>query len=84
MTLRSLVTDCWKQEFFKTKYKEEMEAHPELEELEEGGASGSTAPSVAESTPQPTSSSGTRIKIITSAARAEANGAKSVAQSDDD
>ena len=67
-----------------------MEAHPELEELEEGGTTGSAAPSAAESTPQP---SGTRIKIITSASRgagagagsgAGANGASSAAQSDEE
>lgn len=63
-----------------------MNAHPELEELEEGGTTGSAAPSAAESTPQP---SGTRIKIITSASRGAGagtgvNGARSAAQSDEE
>ncbi|KAK0765644.1 hypothetical protein N5P37_001581 [Trichoderma harzianum] len=67
-------------EFFTQKYQEELDAHPELLELEEGGKAGSAAPSGNGSTPQP---SGTRIKIISSAAR-EANGARSAAQSDED
>lgn len=64
--------------------QEELDAHPELQELEYGG--GSKAGSAAlsgngESTPQP---SGTRIKIISSTARNSetANGSKSAAQSD--
>ncbi|RFU78038.1 snf2-family atp dependent chromatin remodeling factor snf21 [Trichoderma arundinaceum] len=67
-------------EFFTKKYQEELDAHPELLDLEEGGKAGSAAPSGNGSTPQP---SGTRIKIISSAAR-EANGARSAAQSDED
>ncbi|UKZ63307.1 uncharacterized protein TrAtP1_004537 [Trichoderma atroviride] len=66
-------------EFFTKKYQEELDAHPELLDLEPSKA-GSAAPSGNGSTPQP---SGTRIKIISSAAR-EANGARSAAQSDED
>ncbi|KAM0512615.1 hypothetical protein ACHAPE_008639 [Trichoderma viride] len=66
-------------EFFSKKYLEELDAHPELLDLEPSKA-GSAAPSGNGSTPQP---SGTRIKIISSAAR-EANGARSAAQSDED
>ncbi|KAJ2971649.1 hypothetical protein NQ176_g7585 [Zarea fungicola] len=68
-------------DFFTTRYQQQLEAHPGLLELEAGGkASSSVAPSVADSTPQP---SGTRIKIITSSAR-EGNGARSAAQSDEE
>lgn len=63
--------------------QEELDAHPELQELEYGGSkAGSAALSGnGESTPQP---SGTRIKIISSTARNSetANGSKSAAQSD--
>ncbi|KID90960.1 SNF2-family ATP dependent chromatin remodeling factor snf21 [Metarhizium guizhouense ARSEF 977] len=74
------------EEFFNKKFQEELEAHPELQELEEGGSkAGSAAPSgQGASTPQP--SGGTRIKIISSSARASeaVNGAKSSAQSDEE
>lgn len=74
------------QEFFNKKFQEELDAHIELQELEEGGSkAGSAAPSgQGPSTPQ--TSSGTRIKIISSSARASeaANGTKSAAQSDDE
>lgn len=56
-------------EFFNKQYDEQLEAHPELKELEEGARS-EAAPSTTDGTPQP---SGTRIKLISSAAR-EANG----------
>lgn len=65
--------------------QEELDAHPELQELEEGGSKAeSIAPSGnnGESTSQPT---GTRIKIISSSIRnseAAANGIKSAAHSD--
>lgn len=68
------------QEFFNKKYQEELDAHPELQALEEGGSGPSVTPSVAASTPQP---SGTRIKIITNSNR-ESNGARSTAQSDEE
>jgi hypothetical protein len=74
------------QEFFDKKLQEELEAHAELQELEEGDSkAGSAAPSgQGVGTPQP--SSGTRIKIISSSARASeaANGTKSAAQSDEE
>ncbi|KFH48894.1 Chromatin structure-remodeling complex subunit-like protein [Hapsidospora chrysogenum ATCC 11550] len=54
-------------EFFKAKYQEELDAHPELAELEGGSKTGSVAPSGNEDTPQP---SGTRIKLISSSSRA--------------
>ncbi|KAG6002460.1 hypothetical protein E4U21_003026, partial [Claviceps maximensis] len=71
-------------EFFTKKMQEEFDAHPELQELENGGSKAeSIAPSGnGESTPQPT---GTRIKIISSSIRnneAAANGVKPVAHSD--
>lgn len=65
-------------EFFNKKYDEELAAHPELKELEEGAVGESAAPSTTDGTPQP---SGTRIKIISSAAR-EANGARPAAPSE--
>ncbi|OAQ89205.1 SNF2-family ATP dependent chromatin remodeling factor snf21 [Purpureocillium lilacinum] len=73
-------------EFFTAKYREELEAHPELQELENGGKAGSAAPSGNGGTPQP---SGTRIKIISSSAReaaaaAAANGSKTNGQSDEE
>lgn len=58
-----------------------MEAHPELQDLEDGGKAGSAAPSGSGGTPQP---SGTRIKIISSSTREAANGAKSSVQSDEE
>ncbi|KAK5990117.1 Chromatin structure-remodeling complex subunit snf21 [Cladobotryum mycophilum] len=67
-------------EFFVKKYQEELDAHPELVDLEESGKAESVAPSAGGGTPQP---SGTRIKIISSAAR-ETNGARSAAQSDEE
>ncbi|KHN99495.1 SNF2-family ATP dependent chromatin remodeling factor snf21 [Metarhizium album ARSEF 1941] len=73
------------EEFFNKKFQEEIEAHAELQELEAGSKAGSAAPSgQGTSTPQP--SGGTRIKIISSNARASeaANGAKSSAQSDEE
>lgn len=54
------------QTFFKEKFQEELDTHSELRELENGGKSGSAAPSGASETPQP---SGTRIKIISNSAR---------------
>ncbi|ODA79984.1 hypothetical protein RJ55_02942 [Drechmeria coniospora] len=70
-------------EFFSTKLDEELEAHSELQELEEGGGKqGSAAASGSGGTPQP---GGTRIKIISSSAReAAANGSRPSAQSDED
>lgn len=68
------------QEFFNKKYQEELDAHPELQALEDGGPGPSVTPSVAASTPQP---SGTRIKIITNSNR-ESNGPRSAAQSDEE
>ena len=74
-----------RQDFFTKKYQDELEAHAELQELEEGGtkAATSAAPSGNGGTPQP---SGTRIKIISSSARNSeaANGTKSSAQSDEE
>ncbi|QPH01581.1 hypothetical protein C2857_005784 [Epichloe festucae Fl1] len=70
-------------EYFTKKMQEELDAHPELQELEDGGskAGSTTLSGNGESTPQP---SGTRIKIISSTARNSeaANGSKSAAQSD--
>ncbi|KAH8176166.1 bromodomain-containing protein [Sarocladium implicatum] len=62
--------------FFKEKYEEELSAHAELQELEDGGKSSSVAPSGTSETPQP---SGTRIKIISSAKKEEANGSNDAA-----
>ncbi|KAM4054589.1 bromodomain-containing protein [Hirsutella rhossiliensis] len=65
------------EELFNKKCQEEMDAHPQLHELEEGsradGLSGSGG------TP-----GGTRIRIVSSGAREAANGARSTAQSDED
>jgi len=69
-------------EFFKTKYQEELSAHPELQELEDAAKAGSAAPSGSGGTPQP---SGTRIKLISSSHRdRETNGGSTAAQSDED
>ncbi|RSL97917.1 hypothetical protein CDV31_012816 [Fusarium ambrosium] len=68
------------EEFFNTKYQEEMAAHAELQELEEGGNESSVAPSGSGGTPQP---SGTRIKLISSSSR-EPNGGSTAAQSDEE
>ncbi|KAK7430039.1 transcriptional regulator [Neonectria magnoliae] len=68
------------QEFFNTKYQEQLAAHPELQELEGGGKDSSLAPSGSGSTPQPT---GTRIKLISSSSR-EPNGGSTAAPSDED
>lgn len=70
------------QEFFNTKYQEELDAHPELQELEEGGNAGSSAPSASAGTPQPTSA--TRIKLISSSSKEAANGGTTTTQSDDE
>ncbi|KAF5668906.1 putative component of SWI SNF global transcription activator complex [Fusarium heterosporum] len=67
-------------EFFNSKYQEQLAAHPELQELEEGAKDSSVAPSGSGGTPQP---SGTRIKLISSSAR-EANGGSTAAQSDEE
>ncbi|KAF9771133.1 hypothetical protein IL306_011235 [Fusarium sp. DS 682] len=67
-------------EFFNSKYQEELAAHPELQELEEGGKDSSVAPSGSGGTPQP---SGTRIKLISSGSK-EANGGSTAAQSDEE
>ncbi|KAI5465669.1 chromatin remodeling complex SWI/SNF, component SWI2 and related ATPase [Mariannaea sp. PMI_226] len=77
------------QEFFNNKYQEELAAHPELVELEEGGKDSSVAPSGTSSTPQP---SGTRIKLISSSSKEqreqkeqkEQNGGSTAAQSDEE
>lgn len=69
-------------EFFTKKLQEELEAHPELQQMEGGSKAGSAAPSGnGVNTPQ---AGGTRIKIISSSARNSevANGTKSAAQSD--
>ncbi|KAF7546962.1 hypothetical protein G7046_g9153 [Stylonectria norvegica] len=68
------------EEFFNTKYQEELVAHPELQEIEDGGKDDSVAPSGSGGTPQPTS---TRIKLISSSSR-EPNGGSTAAQSDED
>jgi ATP-dependent helicase STH1/SNF2 len=73
-------------EHFNAKYQEELVAHPELQELEEGGKDSSVAPSGSGGTPQP---SGTRIKLISSASKEqreqrEQNGGSTAAQSDED
>ncbi|OAA38107.1 SNF2-family ATP dependent chromatin remodeling factor snf21 [Metarhizium rileyi] len=74
------------EEFFSKRLQEELDAHPELQELEDGGSkAGSAAPSSqGASTPQ--ASGGTRIKIISNSARISeaANGAKSSAPSDEE
>ena len=67
------------QEFFNSKYQEELTAHPELQELEEGGKDSSVAPSGSGGTPQP---SGTRIKLISSGSREPNGGGSTAAQSD--
>ena len=69
------------QAFFKEKYEEELNAHVELQELEDGGKSSSVAPSGTSETPQP---SGTRIKIISSAKKEEANGSSDAATKHED
>ncbi|KAF4417734.1 component of SWI SNF global transcription activator complex [Fusarium acutatum] len=67
-------------EFFNSKYQEELVAHPELQELEEGVKDSSVAPSGGGNTPQPSS---TRIKLISSGSK-EANGGSTAAQSDEE
>ncbi|KAG6108575.1 hypothetical protein E4U13_006389 [Claviceps humidiphila] len=72
------------EEYFTKRMQEELDAHPELQELESGGSkAGSMAPSgPGEGTSQV---SGTRIKIISSGARGSdvpANGVKLAGQSD--
>ena len=82
------------QENFNKWYQEELESHPELQALEEGGPSkaGSAVPSSAASPPA-AASTGPRIKLISSASSAaaaaangtkEANGTSAGAQSEDD
>ncbi|KAG6030983.1 hypothetical protein E4U40_007539, partial [Claviceps sp. LM458 group G5] len=71
-------------EYFTRRMQEELDAHPELQELESGGSkAGSMAPSgPGESTSQ---ASGTRIKIISSGARGSdvpANGVRLAGPSD--
>ncbi|KAM5375918.1 hypothetical protein ACJZ2D_005708 [Fusarium nematophilum] len=68
------------EEFFISKYQEALAAHPELQELEDGGKDSSVAPSGSGGTPQP---SGTRIKLISSSSR-EPNGGSTAAQSDEE
>jgi ATP-dependent helicase STH1/SNF2 len=66
------------QEFFNTKYQEELDAHPELQELEGGSVkTESAAPSASAGTPQP------RIKLISNANK-EVNGNGAGPQSEDD
>lgn len=67
--------------FFKSKYEEELDAHAELRELEDGGKAGSVAPSGnGDSTPQ---HSGTRIKLISNSSRV-GTGTSTAPQSDED
>ncbi|PFH60670.1 hypothetical protein XA68_10582 [Ophiocordyceps unilateralis] len=61
------------EDFFHSRFAEELEAHPELAELEDGAAAGSVAPSGSGGTPQP---GGTRIRIVSSGARDTANGGR--------
>jgi ATP-dependent helicase STH1/SNF2 len=57
-----------------------MDAHPELQELEDSIKTESAAPSVSGGTPQPST---TRIKLISSASR-EVNGASTAAASEEE
>jgi ATP-dependent helicase STH1/SNF2 len=76
----TIVLTALLQEFFKARYQDELDANPELQELEEGGKTASSVASGSAGTPQ---SSGTRIKLISSSTR-EANGGTTAPQSDED
>jgi ATP-dependent helicase STH1/SNF2 len=70
------------QDWFATHYKEELAAHPELQDLEDpGNKDSSGAPSTSAGTPQPAASALPKIKLVSNGG-AQANGGG--AQSDED
>ena len=69
------VTYATTQEFFNAQFQSELDKSSDLQELEDLGSKDDSAAASTNGTPQPTST-GTRIRLVSSSAKEAANGDK--------